>query len=164
MKQAFPRAAASILSLLFLLLLLAGNPAQGQSPPAQSVLSGRITDGSGAAVSGARVSVTTNKQAAGSATTGDDGKFTIPLAPGEYQLRVMAKGFGSHTRPITLSAPTDLTITLEPASLAETVTVTPARAEIRLSDAPASVSVLDANDVSHAAAQTVDDLLRQVPG
>ncbi len=164
MKQAFPRAAASILSLLFLLLLLAGNPAQGQSTPAQSVLSGRITDGSGAAVSGARVSVTANKQSAGAATTGDDGKFTIPLAPGEYQLRVTAKGFGSHTRQITLSGPTDLNIVLEPASLAETVTVTPARAEIRLGDAPASVSVLDADDVSNAAAQTVDDLLRQVPG
>ncbi len=65
---------------------------------------------------------------------------------------------------MTVSAATELNITLQPASLAETVTVTATRTEVRLSDAPASVSVLDAKDVSQAAAQTVDDLLRQVPG
>lgn len=162
MKQAYPRATAITFLLLF--LFLAGAAAQGQTNLTQFALTGRITDTSGAAVSGARVSITANKQAAGSATTADDGKFTISLAPGEYELRVTANGFSNYSRRITLSAPTELNATLEPASLAETVTVTPARTQIRLSDAPASVSVLDAKDVRHAAAQTVDDLLRQVPG
>jgi outer membrane cobalamin receptor len=44
------------------------------------------------------------------------------------------------------------------------MTVTPARTEQRLGDLPASVTILDSRDASQAAAQTVDDLLRQVPG
>lgn len=158
MRQSQNRVATLTLSFL-LLILLAG--VQAQNP---IELAGRVTDSKGAAVSEARVTITANKQTAGTATASDEGKFAIKLAPGEYELRVTASGFSSHTQRVSLNAQTDLTITLEPASLAETVTVTPARAEIRLSDAPASVSVLDANDVSHAAAQTVDDLLRQVPG
>lgn len=158
MRQSKNRVATLTLSFL-LLILLAG--VQAQSP---IELTGRITDSKGAAVNGARVIITANKQTAGTATAGDDGKFAIKLAPGEYELRVTASGFSSHSQQVSLNAQTDLNIMLEPASLAETVTVTPARAEIRLTDAPASVSVLDAGDISHAAAQTVDDLLRQVPG
>src|ERR671931_636430 len=37
-------------------------------------------------------------------------------------------------------------------------------AEIRLVDAPSSVSVMDSQDIGSAGAQTIDDLLRQIPG
>ncbi|HMZ22664.1 MAG TPA: TonB-dependent receptor, partial [Blastocatellia bacterium] len=145
--------------LIFLLLILLAGSALAQ----EASLAGRISDARGAAVSGARITATANKQSV-SATAGEDGRFTLQLVPGEYELRVTAASFSSHTQRLTFSATTELNITLEPASLSETVTVTATRAEVRLSDAPASVSVLDAKDVSHAAAQTVDDLLRQVPG
>lgn len=46
----------------------------------------------------------------------------------------------------------------------EPVVVTPARLEQTAGDAPASVTVLTRDDVRQSAAQTVDDLLRQVPG
>jgi iron complex outermembrane receptor protein len=55
-------------------------------------------------------------------------------------------------------------VTLQPLSVTDSMTVTPARTEQRLGDLPASITILDSRDASQAAAQTVDDLLRQVPG
>ena len=46
----------------------------------------------------------------------------------------------------------------------EPVVVTATRTEQRLGEAPASVSVLTREDISRTAAQSLDDLLRQVPG
>lgn len=46
----------------------------------------------------------------------------------------------------------------------EPVVVTPTRLEQKAGDAPAAVTVLTRDDVTHSASQTVDDLLRQVPG
>ena len=125
----------------------------------QMELTGRITDSRGAAVSNARIVAGAN-----AANTDDNGQFTLKLLPGTYELRVSAAGFAVYKQQLSFSTATSLNITMEPASLADTVTVTPARAEIRLSDAPTSVSVLDSKDLSNAAAQTVDDLLRQIPG
>ncbi|HEU5194370.1 MAG TPA: TonB-dependent receptor plug domain-containing protein, partial [Methylomirabilota bacterium] len=46
----------------------------------------------------------------------------------------------------------------------EPVVVTVTRMEQKAGDAPASVTVLTRDDIDHSASQTVDDLLRQVPG
>ena len=46
----------------------------------------------------------------------------------------------------------------------EPVVVTATRTEQRLDEAPASVSVLTREDIGQAAGQSLDDLLRQVPG
>ena len=46
----------------------------------------------------------------------------------------------------------------------EPVVVTATRVEQRLDDAPASVTLVTRDDIRHSASQTVDDLLRQVPG
>jgi outer membrane cobalamin receptor len=51
----------------------------------------------------------------------------------------------------------------EPTRL-EPVVVTATRLEQKAGDAPASVTVLTRDDIDHSASQTVDDLLRQVPG
>ncbi len=131
--------------------------ANAQNP--QLELTGRVTDSRGGSIGNAKISAGTSTTA-----TDDNGQFTLKLSPGAYELRVRASGFAEHKQQIAVSAAQTLNVQLEPASLAETVIVTPARTEIRLSDAPASVSVLDSEDFSNAAAQTVDDLLRQVPG
>ena len=44
------------------------------------------------------------------------------------------------------------------------VVVTPSRLEQRADEAPASVTVVTGEDIRESASQTVDDLLRQVPG
>lgn len=154
MKQSILR-----FTTLALTLLLLSVCAKAQN---QSELTGRVTDSRGAAVSGARLTAVE-----ASTITDNNGQFTLKLSPGDHELRVTAAGFAEHKQRVTIIGAqnqTDLNIILEPASLADTVTVTPARAEIRLSDAPASVSVLDSKDIGSSAAQTVDDLLRQVPG
>ena len=46
----------------------------------------------------------------------------------------------------------------------EPVVVTPTRLEQKAGETPASVTVLTREDVKQSASQTVDDLLRQVPG
>jgi outer membrane cobalamin receptor len=135
------------------------------SAQTSSQISGRVTDKRGDAVSGARVVAVADNQTRGETSVDGAGQFTLALPPGDYELRVSADGFSVFSRRVSLNSPqATVNVTLEPAAVAETVTVTPARAELRLSSAPASVSVFDAKDVSNAAAQTFDDLLRQAPG
>jgi len=164
MSQSRTRTAVVAFSLLaFFVALNIRVSAQSVTVP---MITGRVTDGRGDAVSGASVvlAVSPDKTAA-STTTGRDGQFTIKAAAGNYELRVMANGFKPQTQSVKLgNDPLQINLSLDLTAISATVTVTPARAEIRLSDAPASVSVLDAKDLNHAAAQTVDDLLRQVPG
>jgi outer membrane cobalamin receptor len=62
--------------------------------------------------------------------------------------------------PEARSAPT----TEEPPARLDPIVVTPSRLEQRAGDAPAAVTVLTREDVRQSASQTVDDLLRQVPG
>lgn len=161
MKHLYPRISTAVISLLSLLVCVVAVAAQTTT---EAALTGRITDSRGAAIGGAQLSFTANKQSGISATTDAEGRYAVKLLPGDYEVRVTATGFAAQTQRLSFPSTATLDLTLEPASLADTVTVTPARTEIRLSDAPASVSVLDAKDISRAAAQTVDDLLRQVPG
>ncbi|HEV2666124.1 MAG TPA: TonB-dependent receptor, partial [Blastocatellia bacterium] len=135
------------------------------SAQTSSQISGRVTDKRGDAVGAARVVAVAGNQPMGETSADGGGQFTLALPPGDYELRVSADGFSVFRQRVSLNSPqATVNVTLEPATVAETVTVTPARAELRLSVAPASVSVFDAKDVSNAAAQTFDDLLRQAPG
>lgn len=161
-KQLRNRTINFTLSLLFLFAAVIGGNAQSGGG---STITGRVTDSRGDAVSGASVVLTAANAAMIAAKTGGDGRFAISTAPGDYELRVSADGFNGFIKRVKLGdQPSQISITLEPAAVSETVTVTPARTELRLAVAPASVSVLDAKDVSNAAAQTFDDLLRQIPG
>jgi outer membrane receptor protein involved in Fe transport len=149
--------------------LCAATAAQQANHPPTGRLAGRITDQRGDAISGARVVAVAGNQISHAATTDSNGRFAITgLPPGDYELRITAAGFSHQTRQVKvttgLEAEAAVDLALEVAALPETVTITPARVERRLDELPASVTVLDARDVSHAAAQTVDDLLRQVPG
>ncbi|HEX5085902.1 MAG TPA: TonB-dependent receptor [Blastocatellia bacterium] len=147
---------------VFLCLLTLAVVASAQTAPQ---ISGRVTDKRGDAVGNARVVAVAGSQTTGETKTAADGRFTLALPPGDYEIQVLADGFSAFRQKVSLnSAQTTVNITLEPATVADTVTVTPARTELRLSVAPASVSVFDAKDVSNAAAQTFDDLLRQAPG
>jgi carboxypeptidase family protein len=62
-----------------------------------STLNGTVTDPQGAAVAGAKVTITENATGIGrEATTGSDGGFAVTdLTPGEYTVRVNAPGFAT---------------------------------------------------------------------
>jgi outer membrane receptor protein involved in Fe transport len=145
-----------------LVLPLALLAAGGAAPS----LSGVVRDPTGAVVPGAVVIV---KAAAGGVErqvmTGPDGRFTVEAEEGaDVTVIVRAGGFAEATRRVTASERSgDLDLIVSPATVLETVTVTPARAEQRVVDVPASVSILKSEDIRQSPAVVADDVLRQVP-
>lgn len=144
---------------------LASNPSQSGNQSRGSI-SGRITDQNGDAIAGAQLVAT---DASGKSTTVQSdasGRYRIDLPSGDYEVRGQAKGFSSQVRRASVVAGQDIVVgwSLEVSAIPDVVTVTPARVERRVEDLAASVTVLSATDVERAAAQTLDDLLRQVPG
>ena len=98
------------------------------------------------------------------ATTGPDGRFTIETPetgdvtdrrPRRRLRREDAEGVAPPDGRSTSSS--------TPATLLETVTVTPTRTEQRLGDVPASVSVVTSEAIEASPALVADDVLRQVP-
>lgn len=141
--------------LVFLLCLTAG------AAGAQS-LTGVVRDPSGAVVSGATVLVRTATGVDQQTLTGPDGRFSLNSpAPSGATLVVRSVGFAEHTQ--ALSGVVELDIVLVPATVLESVTVTPTRTEQRLGDVPASVNVIDRETIRRSPAVVADDVLRQVP-
>jgi outer membrane receptor protein involved in Fe transport len=124
-------------------------------------ITGIVKDSSGGAVSGASVVVRGASGDERQTVTGPDGRFTIDDAPNTGTLIVRAGGFAPQEQAI--SGAVEIEVVLSPATLLETVTVTPERREQRLGDIPASVSVLDSNDIRRSPAVVADDVLRQIP-
>jgi iron complex outermembrane receptor protein len=139
-----------------------GSAATSRSAPAATI-SGTVRDASGSVVPGAVIAVrdgATEQQT----VSGPDGRFTLPFSTSrDIVLIVRATGFAElrHTVPAGTSASVDLV--LSPASLQEAVTVTATRSERRTGDVPASVNVLDREDIKQSPALVADDLLRQIP-
>ena len=128
-------------------------------------VSGTVKDAGGGAVPNATVVVRTAAGAERQTVTGAAGEFSLPVAAtGEIVVIVRAARFAEQNQTIAAGAPrTNLTVTLKPASVFETVTVTAARTEQRLSSTPASVSVLDRDQIRSSPAVVADDVLRQFP-
>jgi len=95
------------ISVLFLLsFCLCISPcllAQGETT---SSITGAVADPSGAAISGATVTITNNQTGARrSARTDESGRFNFPqLQPGAYAVKAEAVGFNPQTNPSVLSA------------------------------------------------------------
>jgi outer membrane receptor protein involved in Fe transport len=150
-------------------LAIAQQPAR---MPEKGKITGRVTDQRNATLSEATVTArAVNSAESVSVTTDSNGGFTLIVEPrGEMDVTASARGFISQTKRVlvTRGSIDDMLVrvdfVLEPAQIGEVITVTPARTEIRISELPSSVTVLNSRDVTNAAAQTVDDLLRQVPG
>jgi outer membrane receptor protein involved in Fe transport len=140
-----------MIAVLSLLAALAGNS-----------ISGVVKDTSGAVVPGASIIARTT-EGDRVAVSGTDGRFVVETpASGAVTLIVRAPGF-AEKQQTTEPNVTTITVTLEPSSLREDITVTAARTEQRLADVSASVSVLRSVDIKQSAAVSVDDVLRQLP-
>ena len=126
-------------------------------------VSGIVHDTSGGVVSGAAVIVRSGSGPDQRATTGPDGRFTVETtSSGEVTVIVRAGGFAEKAQKVSASGGA-IEIVVEPATLFETVTVTPTRTEQRLGDTPASVSVVTSEAIESSPALTADDVLRNVP-
>src|SRR5262245_32815638 len=130
-----------------------------------SSLTGIVQDSSGAVVPGAVVVVRSHAGSERQTVTGPDGRFSIASLPDEdVVVTVKAGGFAETARSVTTAGRSaEITVVVEPASLFETVTVTPSRSEQRLGDVPASLNVLTSDAIDESPALMADDVLRQVP-
>ncbi len=146
-----------MLSVLLSILLL-----QTAASPPQ--VSGIVRDSGGAVVVGATVTLHVTASREWEAVTGQGGQFTFPPGPtGPVVLIVRAPGFAEWRRDLGAGASQAVEVVLVPAGLLETVTVTPARSEVRLGDVPASMSVLSRQDIRQSPAVLADDVLRRLP-
>lgn len=161
------------------LLALLGTGAKAQS--LSQSLSGRVTDASGATLSGATVIARNDSNKTERTATADaNGRFELAgLAPGTYRLSVTATGFAPFTQIVTLNTEQSrqLEIQLAPGNVFETVTITagensyaPAtattgsRVDLPLRDVPASVQVITRQVIDDQAATNVQDVIRNVSG
>ncbi len=125
-----------------------------------------MVDQQALAIPGARIVVTQPQGAFRKTAISSTRRFRFDgLTAGVYEVRVDAPGFASKTETVDLrSAPqATIDIRLEPGRVSEQVVVTPARAEQRLADVPASVAVLSREEIRQSPAVVADDVLRQIP-
>jgi outer membrane receptor protein involved in Fe transport len=126
-------------------------------------MSGVVHDSSGGVVGGAAVIVRGASGSESRITTGPDGRFTLETQEtGEVTIVVLAGGFAEKTQTVRVSSEV-IDITVQPATLFETVTVTPSRTEQRLGDVPASVSLVTSDQIESSPALLADDVLKQIP-
>ena len=144
-----------MLSVLLCILVQSG----GGQPP----IAGAVHDSGGAVVAGAIVIARAATGPSAQTLSGPDGKFTVwPNASGPIVLVVRAPGFAEWRRDL-LPGVQAVDVVLMPAGLLETVTVTPARSEVRLGDVPASMSIVSREDIRQSPAVLADDVLRRLP-
>ncbi len=130
----------------------------------QSDISGTVHDPAGAVIVGASVTMRVGTSPDAHTVTGPDGRFIFSPAPqGAIVLVVRATGFAEWRRDVAAGTSWPMEVVLVPAGLLETVTVTPARGEMRLGDVPASMSILSRDDIRQSPAVLADDVLRRLP-
>ena len=129
------------------------------SASAQTDVSGVVKDSTGGVVSGAAVIARSSSGSDQQTVTGPDGRFSFASVPAGATIVVRASGFAEKSQP----AATSLEVELAPATLFESVSVTPTRTEQRLADVPANVSVIDKEQIRRSPAVVSDDVLRQAP-
>ena len=121
-----------LFGLSWLGLIMLGFGLYGQSPT--GIISGTVTDQSGAIISGAAVTITDKASAASrTLTTSASGLFSAPSLPaGEYTVKVVVSGFKEQVGDATVSAggATTVNMALSLGSATEVVTVEAASAAI----------------------------------
>lgn len=108
-------------------------------------LRGVVVDKSGAAVTGAKITLTNvGKALQRQTTTGDDGEYSfVQLAPGTYSLTVEKGGFRKHEQKniqLLVNLPATANVTLDVGSATETVEVIAEAAPINTTDASLGIA------------------------
>src|SRR6266542_4390572 len=129
-----------------------------------AAITGTVRDSAGGAIPGAAVIVRGGPREQ-HVTTGPDGRFTIPAAhSGDLVLVVRAPGFAELQQRLPGGSPRiNLDLVVSPATVTEAVTVTATLTERRTGDVPASVNLLERQDIRQSPALVADDVLRQIP-
>lgn len=148
---------------IFLLVLLVFIPyaaASGRAltqAPAGRQVSGTVVDLTGSAVPSAQVSIDGSN-----VLTDDRGRFSIAVDRADVLLLVRAAGFAASS--VTARAGESVRVILQPAGVAETLTVTAARSPGRIAHTASAVTAIGSGALLTTGASTLDDALRSVPG
>lgn len=136
-----------------------------------ATLQGTVTDGSdNLPLSGANVVLTLDGSTnmAGGSATGVDGRYVITgLSAGTYNVSITFIGYQEYSGSVTLSATGSetLDVTLQPGGFdLNTVVVTASRQQEKALDAPASLSVLGAEEIMQDASTSAVSALRNTTG
>ena len=129
------------------------------------ILTGIVTDQTGAPIRGAEVSLYASPTLIGQTTTDASGQFNFDKLKNSHAvLIVRASGFAEVKQEWTANAARTLRIVLAPLPLREQVIITATRTPTRIGDTPASVGIVSSKELSTSAALRLDDVLRQVAG
>jgi len=133
-----------------------------------TTLTGTLTDPSGAAIARAAVSAE-RLPAPGNlqrATSGDDGRFTLSLAPGKYRVRITHLSFARVEEELALTAgeTRELRIRLELERLAATVVVSAHAEPAAVEAITAPVSVVTREEIEQRQSVSLAPLLESLPG
>jgi outer membrane receptor protein involved in Fe transport len=146
---------------------LAARALSAVSDMPSSTLSGAITDPDGARVAHARVVLSSPLSVVGTTEADARGEYRFDhVAPGRYELRVVADGFGADPLDVVV-APGEhavANLALHVSAVVESVVVSAAQVELPLARATDSVSVISAAELRAEQVETVADALRSVPG
>src|ERR1700752_564344 len=160
------------------LLLAAAQVAQAQIS-AQSSIRGKVIDPNRAAVVGASVvAETKGRPTKLSATTDQNGEFSIGVPSGEYTITVIASGFSEALQTVNVSqnGSPSLEVVLQVSGVASSVTVlgtgdyqtdvigTATKTVTPLRDIPQSISVATKEQIRDQQMQSIGDVIRYTPG
>ena len=150
--------------LLFFILI--ANPLLAQSN--DTTLSGHITDGSGAAVASASITLQQLQGVFQRQISADNkGRFIFKNLPeGQYQVLVKHSGFGDAMRSITLpsNASINLDIALHPAALQQEVTVTAEPSSAVYNPTAQTQSSISSKAYRNTPAFAISEVLSLIPG
>ena len=134
-------------------------------------LLGTITDSTGAAVSGAKITITEqNQNVSRSATTNDSGFYSFPdVPPGVYKVTAEKTGFKTVVRPnieLPVSNTVHVDLVLEPGSVNETITVEALIPPLQTDSAQtgAELAAVQAEELPVNDGRNFQNLLNLIPG
>ena len=152
---------ARLISLSFLAFILAVRPAFADT------VKGRVVDPQDRPIARAGVLILRGPTVVAEATTDTDGRFApITLAPGRYDVSVVAPGLNAAAQTIDVARDSalDLQFKLTLAARSESVFVSAAHVDSALSRTSDSVTVITRADLDAHQINTAADSLRFVPG
>lgn len=145
----------------------------------QSTIRGKVLDPNRAAVPAASVVVEAKGRAASvSATTDQNGEFSVAVEPGEYTVKIAAGGFSEVAQTVSLSQSgnASLEVVLQVSGVAGSVTVlstgeyqtdvigSATKTLTPLRDVPQSVTVVTKEQIRDQQMQSIGDIVRYTPG
>ena len=149
----------SLVALALLLLTAATASAQG-------TITGSVADQTGGVLPGTSVTLSGSGERRFE-TTDTSGAFSFSNVPaGDYEVSAQLPGFAEASTRVTVGAgPVQMPqLVLGTATINDTVVISASKTDVKLLDAPATMSVIGANVLESAPGQNYGDLLRSVPG